>query len=82
MNFEEMEALAKAPQERVNLHVISKLEHMGDNLTDCAATLKRHDKEIGNLKDREASRMWQGKLIWVALTAGLAAWIERLMGGK
>jgi hypothetical protein len=79
VDFRDMEALARAPQSTVNLHVIEKLDAIESNQLDAALLTGEHGKRIEAIEIRcKGCRVKVGAL-WAALgAAGLAVlgWLK------
>jgi hypothetical protein len=80
MNFQEMEALARAPQERVNLHMIEKLESIEGNQLDASLLIGKHDERLDAqearlavVEKRAAKAGVKLRLLWSAFGAGVSA---------
>lgn len=82
MNFQEMEALARQPQERVNFHIIDKLEAIESNQLGAALLSGDHGKRIDAIEVRcKGCRVKVGAL-WAAFAAMAAAVLGWLKFGK
>jgi len=82
VNFQEMEALARQPQERVNFHIIEKLDAIESNQLDAALLIGEHGREIETQKLKCASCSVKVKALWAACGAVALTVLGWLKFGK
>ena len=72
MNLHEMEELARAPQHRINLHVIQKLESIEEKAVDNCVSMEGLEKRLTRLERWKAWACGLGTAI--VFLAGLVGW--------
>ena len=82
LTFQEMEALARAPQDRVNLHLIETLDQIEGNQVDQALLVGGHERRLGQIETRCGGCRTKVQALWVAFGALLAAALGWLKFGK
>jgi hypothetical protein len=82
LTFQEMESLAKAPQARVNQHVIEVLDRIEGNQVDQALLVGRHETRLTEIEKRCSGCTVKVKALWAACGAVALAVLGWLKFGK